>query len=255
MIIDYTNANITHLSSAAGCSKECVDKALTVAGAIEAIFSYPQSSCLALKGASAKNMLYTASRINTEIELEYVGAGDPDREGIRVNLRRMLMGFDLISTDRVSTGGQTEAYACRYTNYNRNMNRFSLTIDYGSHAGEPVIQRNVKVLGYEGGVPVNTFSLDKLNRDILDSLVQRTSPVDVYDVFCYMTESGVKTREELYGRCGQDACRYSAKALAYARARLEGLGDRDFRYFLEPLLVKGTEFDWRMAVDKIASLL
>ncbi|MCD8295433.1 MAG: hypothetical protein LUE27_09365 [Clostridia bacterium] len=256
MIMDYTNANVTRLSLATGCSKEVVDKALAVTEVTETIFSYTQSSCLALKGASARNMLYPALRINTEIELEYIGAEEADRENIRVNLRRMLMQYTPTCFDRISsTKGQTEAYASRYSNYNRHMNRFSLTIDYGTRETEPVIRKTVKVLGYEGDVPVNTFGLDKLNRDILDALVTRTSPVDVYDVFCYITDGGVKSHEDLYAGCCQDAGRYSAEDLAYSRARLGSLAERDFRYFLEPLLPAGTAFDWRKAVDVIASLL
>ncbi len=256
MIMDYTNANITRLSSTTGCLKEVVGKALAVIGAAEAIFSYTQSSCLALKGASARNLLYAASRINTEIEFEYVGEGEPDREAIRVNLRRMLMQYTPTCFDRISsTSGQIEAYACRYSNYNRNMSRFSLTIDYGSRTAEPVIQRTVKVLGYEGDMPVNTFGLNKLNSDILDSFVARTSPVDVYDLFCCMTGNRVKTRDELYGTCGRSAARYAPEALAYAKAKLESLTERDFRYFLEPLLMRGTEFDWHEAVNRIAALL
>ncbi|MCD8295065.1 MAG: hypothetical protein LUE27_07485 [Clostridia bacterium] len=256
MTIDYTIANITRLSSATGCSKETVEKALMTAGATESIFSFSQSSCFALKGASAKNMLYTPSRISTEIDLEYVDMGVPYRESFGVNLSRMLVPYMSISFDRLSSAkGQTEAYACKYSNYNRNMSRFSVIIDYGSREPEPVIQKTVKVLGYEGDLPVNTFGLDKLNRDIFDSLVQRTSPVDVYDLFICITENNVRSREELYGICGQSVGRYFEDVLAYTKAKLKSLTERDFRYFLEPLLLKGVVFDWHEAVYKIASLL
>ncbi|MCD8307529.1 MAG: hypothetical protein LUD51_04825 [Clostridia bacterium] len=254
-MIDVSSKNIVRQSAATGCPGDVVDKALIIADTLEVMFSYPQCSCFAVNGSSAKNLLYYNNRLYTGVSLEYAGNDEPNREKIASILYNMLCqnGVRLIKT--MSEDKNTDAFVCGNTRVGVNNIKFSLTIDYGPRTAEPVIRRTVKVLGYEGDVPVNTFGMDRLNRDILDSLVARTSPVDVYDLFCCMTENSLKTREEMYGMCGQCAGRYSADTLAYAKARLAGLADRDFRYFLEPLLMKGTVFDWHEAVDRIAALL
>ncbi len=254
-MIDISNKNIARQSAATGCPGDVVDKTLIITNTLEVMFSYPQCSRFAIKGSAAKNLLYTSNRLCTGADMEYTGSEEPDREKIASVLYNMLCqnGVKLIKT--MSDDKNVDTFVCGNTRVGVNEIRFSLTIDYGTRTPEPVIQRTVKLLGYEGNVPINTFGLVKLNRDILDSLVARPSPVDVYDLFCCMTENSVKTSDDLYDACGRSAGRYAPEALAYAKARIESLTERDFRYFLEPLLMKGTEFDWHEAVDRIAALL
>ncbi len=270
-MIDYTNRKITQLASETGMPKDVIMKALCAADRMQTIFSSPFGSMFAVQGGTAKNMLYPdGRRLYTEMDLCYIGDGQKIecskntgdktrdiREYIGVVLHRICMQEGIFFRKTLSRENYADCYMCLHWNHEHVPYYFVLRIDYRSrHNNSDVVQRKACLLGSEGDVPFNTFSAKELDKDIADSFFHRCRPVDVYDLYGLMKEHDMMSPEglrQIYEQA-ENNC-YTQEDAVHIKTKLYALTERDFRYYLDPILPSNDGFVWREAVQEINSVL